>query len=143
MEQPSFFDSLKAGAIGMVKGALMLGSIGLAVGGVIGAALALTSTAPGAALAAAVVSGLAFAEIGVTIGGIIGMFTGIVQSREVQAPDAAKLADIANIAFTQGIEAGRSKSVAREAAPVAQETSTHFRDQLAARQQEASLSPNR
>jgi hypothetical protein len=135
-DKVSFLDSLKAGAFGMAKGAVMLGLLGIVAGGALGAALGAASIIPGGAATAATLGAIAFGQMGTVIGTIIGGFTGVVASREVQAVDAQDVINIANISFAQGVEVGRSKKISHGAVTELQEAAGHFREKLAAEQKE-------
>ena len=123
-DRPGFFETLISGAVGMAKGAMILGGIGLAVGGLLSLALG---------GAAAVVSGaLGFAMMGAVAGGLIGAFTGVAQTREAQASDPQDIINLANISFSQGVSVGRSKELSKERAEELEQSASHFREKIAA-----------
>lgn len=134
--KPTFGDSVKAGLFGMIKGAAILGAIGLVVGSGIGLALGAAGIAEGGALLAAGFGAAAMAEMGVFIGGLIGAFTGVAQSRD-KAIDQQDVINLSNIAFAQGVEAGRSQSVSQEAKQELKEAATNFQARLSAEQSSA------
>ncbi len=134
--KPSFMESLKAGSIGLVKGALILGAIGFAVGGLVGAVLAFSVAAPPAALLPAMGAFAGtFANIGITIGGLVGAFTGVAQAREVQAADPHDFMKKTNMAFAEHKEQSHSKGISQEVAVELEDPApTHFQDKLAAQE---------
>ncbi len=142
-EKPSFFESLKAGFFGMVRGAVIVGAIGLVAGAGLGALLGGIGIVPGGAAAVATVGAIGFAQMGVSVGGLIGSFTGIAMSREAVAVDAQDVINVANISFAQGVETGRSKSVSKEAFEELAHSAGHFQEKLKAEQQQASFTPHR
>lgn len=129
-ERPSFFESLIAGAKGIVKGAIVLGAMGLIGGGLIGGLLGGTGIITGGALVAGLAGGVAMGNMGVLVGGIIGAVTGVVQHREAANPDPQDIINVANISFAQGVETGRHKNVSQEACTELHEASSKFRDKL-------------
>ena len=137
-QKPSFLESLKAGSVGLIKGAAILGIIGFALGGIVGAALALATPAA----TALPIMGLAisFGNIGISIGALVGAFTGVTQAREVQAADPQDIINMTNMAFAQGVSAGRDKNVSQQAVEELKEaSSTRFQDTLSAKENSAEM----
>lgn len=130
-DQP-FNRSLLAGLKGMAKGALVLGITGLIAGAALGGLLGATAIMPGGALFVGSTAAAALGQMGAVIGTIIGGFTGVVASREVQAPDAQDVINIANISFAQGVAVGRSKELSEGNAQELAEAARTFQDRLAA-----------
>jgi hypothetical protein len=143
MEKPTFFESLKAGAIGMFKGAATLGIAGLVAGAALGAVLGGTALIAGGAPMVAAAFAIGFAEIGITVGGIIGGFTGVAQNREAQAPDAQDMINLANISFAQGAATAQNKNVTQSSLDELQQASTHFQNKLAAEKTNPTLAQAR
>ena len=144
-DKPSFFSSLTAGAIGMVKGTLALGIIGALVGSGVGAIAGASGLLAGTAVLAdaaavglsatftgAVLGSALFAQLGSSLGGIAGAVTGVMQNREQHGADAQDVTNIANMAFAQGIEAGRSQHVSEQSKQEVKTAADHFQKQLAA-----------
>jgi len=125
-DQPSFFNTLMSGTKGMAKGAAILGGIGLVTG-------ALLSFVFGGA--PAVIGGaIGFALMGGAAGSLIGAFTGVAQSREIQAADPQDIINLANITFAQGVAVGRSKELSKQNAVELEQAASSFREKIASEQ---------
>jgi hypothetical protein len=145
-EEPSFFQSVKSGIGGFIKGIFAGGTVGAVTGAVIGAAVAglaaagaitIAATALGAIGTGALIGAVAFGAIG----SFSGMTTEVVKSRQkIHHVSGQDVLNVANIAFAQGITVGHEMTVqnAKEGA----KKSDHFRKMVeerraAAEQQQA------
>lgn len=142
-QQSGFSENFGAAVRGLVKGAIILGAAGLAVGGLVGlgidlagggGAFAAAAQATGLSTTAytALASALTFGQMAAAVGAVAGAATGVMQRREPQAVDPQDIVNIANISFAQGMEAGRSQSVSMASKMDVAQTATRFQDRLAA-----------
>jgi hypothetical protein len=127
------FSNIKAGLGGMVKGIVALGIIG-AIGGALvigglgvaaGGGIAQIATLAGLG---AIGGGIKFAGIGALVGAVMG----VMQNREQHGSDAQDVTNIANMAFAQGMAAGRNKDVSEHSKEEVKTAADHFQKQLAA-----------
>lgn len=137
MHKPSFFESLKAGAFGSLKGMLILGGIGLTTGALLGGlagamGLLIVSEGISATVVGALGGGIVCAEIGMGLGALVGAITGVIQSREGQVPDAQDLINMNNMAFAQGAAAAQNRNVSHESLAELEQARSHFQDRLEA-----------
>lgn len=106
-KKPSFFDSTLKGIIGSVSGMLTGAGVGAILGASAGAVIALATggfpaIGAGAMLGASLV-GTTMAAVGM----VSGTVTGVVASREAAQPTAADMMNVAKMAYSQGVSAGR------------------------------------
>lgn len=129
-EKPTFFQSMKSGINGYIKGLFAGGAVGAVTGALVGAAVAGLAAAGvitiGATTLGAIgIGALVGANIFAGIGALSGMATEVVRSRERGQVSGQDVANVANIAFAQGITVGHELTVQNEQA--AGKKSDHFR----------------
>lgn len=110
--KPSFIGSVTSGIGGFIKGAFSGGLVGAVAGAAVAGVLALTGVAATAAiLPAAVYTAIAFG----VIGSAAGTSTAVAnKQREANGAIADKMAEVANVAFSQGVTVGRNLEVAED-----------------------------
>ena len=131
-DKASFFSSLMAGISGFVKGTIALGIVGALVGATGGAIIGAFSAEAGAVAATAIAGAINTGAIGAMLGSTFGPIVSILQSREQGAVDGQDVVNVANMAFAQGMQAGRSKNVSEPSKEQVQHAADHFQKQLAA-----------
>lgn len=108
MAKTSFMGSVIEGAAGAVKGAIGLGLLGAAIGAIVGVALGGFGLMGVPSIIAGLGTGAMTGGImGANAGSFLGAITGIVKSREANAPEAQDVVNVAKISFAQGVQVGQ------------------------------------
>jgi hypothetical protein len=126
--KPSFFSSVASGIKGFFKGIIAGGTVGVLTGGIVGGIVGALTLNPmsilgGIGLGAAI-GGATFASIGAAAG----TTTEVVRSREIGQVSGQDVANVANIAFAQGVTVGHDMTMAKAAE--AHATSQHFQEMI-------------
>src|SRR5262245_20877852 len=105
-DKPSFFHSMRSGISGFSKGLFAGGAVGALNGLVVGAILAIFS-GPGVILGS-IATGIALFA---SVGAFSGTVTEVVRSREAHQVSGQDVANVANIAFAQGVQVGHQATM--------------------------------
>ncbi len=132
MAKTSFFGSVISGVTGAIKGSVGLGLLGAAVGAAVGLAIFAFNPIAGGMGIAAIMGALGGAQIGVSVGAPLGAITGVIKSREANAPEAQDIINVANIAFAKGVEVGHDRRTSEHSIAQVQEAAAGHVDRLQA-----------